>query len=337
MPIPERRPKRQPAQLHRIDSEARSASIDWITCTAKRKGSGEALWALGDTLLRENASEGNNARPWQMKGYRGWAAGSVRLGARHDSVILVLSGKESRDQWRQCWAASENCSRLDLAVDVYCDPINVDVAVDVYRQMGHAPSRSGRPSKYALIRSSDGGSTAYIGSRVSECFMRVYDKGVEQQAACAGSWWRVELELKGERAKSVACSLQQTVAEAQQITSVTLSFLQSRAGVVIPYNDVAELGKLLPRPPDVDRQLLWLSRSVRPTLQALMVARGRATVLRALGLLQSEREDHERSLTSEEVHHAPNWAAVSGHCRHDVARADSGERLDVPRAYGHQH
>src|SRR4029450_11775913 len=128
MPIPERRPKRQPAQLHRIDSEARSASIDWITCTAKRKGSGEALWALGDTLLRENASEGNNARPWQMKGYRVLADGRVRLGARHGSVSLALRRRERRDQWPQCWAASENCSRLDLAVDVYCDPINVDGA-----------------------------------------------------------------------------------------------------------------------------------------------------------------------------------------------------------------
>jgi DNA relaxase NicK len=147
--------------------------------------------------------------------------------------------------------------------------------------------------------SSDGGSTAYIGSRVSECYARLYDKGVEQKAAEPGRWWRFELELKGVTAKSVAFSLQQTVAPAQQLQSIVADYARSRAALHLPSSKSAAFLKGRLELSTADRQLLWLSRGVRPTVQALVKQLGAAKVIHALGLSQSVGEVREPLIASE--------------------------------------
>lgn len=90
------------------------------------------------------------------------------------------------------------CTRLDIAIDVYTDEMTVS-QLAALRQGEQCQTRS---RAYSHIQSSTG-ETLYIGSRTSEQFLRIYDKGAEQ-----GNEWdehlRIELELKGGRAEWAA-------------------------------------------------------------------------------------------------------------------------------------
>jgi hypothetical protein len=268
------------------------ACVDWITLTATPEGSGGQLWAIGERLLRQDDSVGDCALPWQMKGYRGWHTPHVRMGSRPSGVLLSLSSQKSSDNWRDALAAAENCSRLDCAVDVRCDPPKPTVALDIYRNMGHKPSRSGRPSSSRLIMGSDGGSTVYIGSRQSEFFGRVYDKGIEQQTHRRGEWWRWELEVKGSSAKVLSHQLSSVDVESVAIGCIVARWFRERCGVSFTFSDAIALCKWEPEPTTVDQKLLWLSRQVRPTVIELLRRGERERIWAALDLpMQSAVKD----------------------------------------------
>jgi len=219
------------------------ASVDWITLTATDAGRGSDLWAIGERLLREDDGVGNRPLPWQMKGYRGWHSPHVRMGSRPGGVLLSLSSQKSGDNWRDAFAAAENCSRLDLAVDVRSDPPVHAIALDIYRQMGHRPLRNGRPSSSRLILGSDGGSTVYIGSRQSDFFGRVYDKGVEQQTHRRSEWWRWELEVKGRSAKVLAHQVSSVDVESVAIGCIVAGWFRRRCGLAFPFSEDLALCK----------------------------------------------------------------------------------------------
>jgi DNA relaxase NicK len=252
--------------------------------------------------LLQYALKGEDVALWKGNGYRGWSNGGIRLGARSDGCILSLSSTKCAQHWKEALSASENCSRLDLAVDVDLDPVVLSLARDVYVNVGHVPLRAGRPVKRTLIVSSDGGSTAYIGSRVSELYARCYDKGVEQRAAPPGKWWRLEVEIKGDRAAAVAAQMQQSVAPAQQSLALVADFFESRAALRLPSSNTMTFAKGRLEPSTVDAKLLWLSRGVRPTVQMLIERVGPARVAQALGFPQSVVASLQSFLNSEADH-----------------------------------
>lgn len=140
----------------------------------------------------------------------------------------------------------------------------------------------------------DGGSTVYFGSRASERFGRVYDKGRETRTLPAGRWWRWELEVKDNSAKAAAANLVSNAEPANWILGVNSRFFKERSGVSIAKNTTAEFNKLCPEEPTAARLLHWLASGVRPTVTKLVEVYGRERVLTALGIpLKSAVEDPE--------------------------------------------
>jgi len=92
-------------------------------------------------------------------------------------------------------------SRIDLAFDVKDTPLNVQT---LYEHLinGRATTTA---KTYNLICGNDGGATCYVGSRTSEAFLRIYDKGIE--SGLGGEWVRVELELKSSKARFAAYTM----------------------------------------------------------------------------------------------------------------------------------
>jgi hypothetical protein len=93
-------------------------------------------------------------------------------------------------------------SRLDLAVDAQ------DVDCDehyIYLQSIGGLSR-GLARKFSHMQSAGGGNTFYAGSRQSDRFLRMYNKAAEQGLEGV-VWHRLEVELKGMVARSVALLL----------------------------------------------------------------------------------------------------------------------------------
>jgi hypothetical protein len=89
-----------------------------------------------------------------------------------------------RLRFLSCWRPS----RIDIAVDV-CQHFDVPAA---YTQWQGATK-----VKVAAIEDQ----TLYIGSRKSEIFWRIYNKAEELGRPELAPLWRIELELKGERAR----------------------------------------------------------------------------------------------------------------------------------------
>lgn len=271
-------------RLRLLRCKVTNASVDWITCTGATKPSREALWSLGKRLLHRRQGEGQDPTTWHANGYSGWSDGSVSLGARPDGCILRLSGHEASHKWLDCFAASENCSRLDLAVDCELDSPVLRLSRDIYRDAAHVRPLRGRIPKRHLIVSGDGGSTVYIGARVSESFGRVYDKGVEQKACAPGLWWRWELELKGKTAYAHADLLRSVDDHRVLLMAKVAHWFRARTTHAYT-SSVTELCVQKSREiSTVSRRLRWLARDVRPTVAKLLDEVGYDRVAFALGL-----------------------------------------------------
>lgn len=93
-----------------------------------------------------------------------------------------------------------HCSRMDIAIDLKYknyDPSDVISAWNDGMIKTHAREINqviGYDKETART-----GNTVYIGSRTSETYLRVYDKGLEQKSDAL--WTRIELELKKGKAK----------------------------------------------------------------------------------------------------------------------------------------
>lgn len=94
-----------------------------------------------------------------------------------------------------CDVHDMHASRLDFAVDVregQADPTHIEAA-------WHAGKLDTHARKMTVIQATrrgqgTTGKTVYIGSRQSQAFLRVYDKGAEQ--GTTEDWTRIELEMK---------------------------------------------------------------------------------------------------------------------------------------------
>nr|CRY94988.1 hypothetical protein [uncultured prokaryote] len=93
-------------------------------------------------------------------------------------------------------AAQASVTRIDIAVDVR----GVGDPEDIYQALllGLGGTKA---QKFTLLTGTTG-KTCYVGSRMSEFYLRVYDKAA--QMGIEGHWVRIELECKGRRAKWVA-------------------------------------------------------------------------------------------------------------------------------------
>lgn len=92
-------------------------------------------------------------------------------------------------------------ARLDIALDVRDAGLKID---NLYTELIENRAET-KARKFPRILSQSGQGTLYIGSRTSESFCRIYDKGDEQ--GTKDDYIRVEMELKGGKARSMARSL----------------------------------------------------------------------------------------------------------------------------------
>lgn len=270
--------------LHVLKCKVSGASVDWITCTSTTKDAQRALWSVGQRVLHMNEAKGQDATRWHAHGYEGWTNGSVSLGGRKDGCILRLSSEQAGDHWLDALRASENCSRLDLAVDCELNSPVTALSRQIYGDARHVAPVTGRPPARRLIVSGDGGSTVYIGARASEQFGRVYDKGVESKTRPAGFWWRWEVEYKGATSYALARALSSTDDHRVAIMSNVAHWWRVRTHHTYSRSDIRFSILLSRELTTIDRQLRWLSQSVRPTVQALLEKLPRERVLSALGI-----------------------------------------------------
>jgi len=102
---------------------------------------------------------------------------------------------------------ADNCARLDLAITLADLRTGFDWAACVLAVVGTDKRIEKGITRTTYIRGTPDGTTAYIGSRASERFYRVYDKHAESKGTYPLGAWRFECEYKGSRARAVASRL----------------------------------------------------------------------------------------------------------------------------------
>lgn len=286
-----------------------SGSVDWLTVTVKRPAMRDRLLAEAMRLKEMYEAQGNRIQKWGMKGYRGWMCAGLRWGTRQDDDILMVSGQAAQVNWQPALEMADNVSRLDLACTLTLAEPMLNVALRAYSLIITDPNKCegcGK-RKFSYVENSLGGQTLYVGSRASDQFGRVYDKGLESTKdplAPAGVIWRYEVEFKSYRAKKVATSMLSRskiddlddVADDIQHT-VSRWFLGRGVNPIwTPGDGLAWALDIEAKVTDDEATLKWITTQVRPSVGRLVDRGKKDQVLEALGITVLRQDDLDKAV-----------------------------------------
>lgn len=185
--------------------------IDWISVTFANKDADNAIpphmagayWTdcapqRGYSLARQSVPHGvkDNTHEHRREMGRHVVYGGKTL-IRLSSVMSALDVLEHTEEH------NGRVTRLDLALDVLDSGLSL-AALQAQFEAGKCQTRARKIMPYGRVGNSQG--TLYIGSRTSEAYMRIYDKAAE--IGQAGDRIRIELELKGGKARVAARDIQ---------------------------------------------------------------------------------------------------------------------------------
>lgn len=284
------------ATLPAIDA-LESVGVDYLTATAYRNGDGRSFRDLGQHLLEQSALAGNDLRPYRERDYRGYQAGGVICGTRYDTHLIRLSSDEARDNWKEVYRRSTNVSRVDLQLTMRLAREYEPYIREQHAQAVSAKQGRGRRREVELRWNNVKGDTLYLGSRTSDVFARVYDKGRQEGWASPGLLIRQEIEYKRKVAKGVAEQLIQMESERIGIARFVSTYI-SRFGLQTTASEELNVQYARGRTTSIDAKRAWLHNAVRPSVARLVDAGMLREALDALGLSELvtinselERED----------------------------------------------
>lgn len=270
----------------RVDVVA--AYVDWITCvyhdefgaagrTKMLVVPNKVIPGLGTDVVPERSS-------WM--GYSGFAANHMFWGTRKDETIIRASGEIAASVAREVPSYGLHVSRLDLALTAWFSEDRPLTALAARRLAVTEREGNSAPRK-RKIRLQDGcgdGDTLYIGSRKSEQFGRLYDKGREDGSSTYKNAWRAEVEYHDDKAGGVFKLLRDVQFNSGTIAA-TVSAWWSLRGVDLPWyrgGDTPLVVRESGRHPDDASQLGWLEKQVAPCVSRLILRVGRDAVYSAL-------------------------------------------------------
>lgn len=274
-------------------AQDQSALVDWLTVTARDWPIREELFALSKDMIEYHKLLGNKVETWKFKGYQGIKAQGFRWGRRDDTDICMLSGRDANEFWPMALQMAQNITRIDLAVTILLNSPEPDFAQGCYLTLKDAAAGSCGFKSLTFLQNNHGGQTLYVGSRASDQFGRLYDKGREDpddSTIDPGQLWRYEVEFKAHRAKRVGEELRRRLAEPLSIPTAISQTVQiwffSRG---IPLLNVTREGDIIDleiqaRITDDAITLEWLSNQVRPSIVRLEKNGKIKDVIHALGL-----------------------------------------------------
>lgn len=187
-----------------------SITLDWLAFTFKEQTHEAARW------LSIYASDTNSMAITPTNGYRAayrtetgvtvqWNIDRAEMGYHviiaGSAIRHVLRDYEldQRTLVQTVLHAGASITRFDLAKDSEGEYLSLD---KIYYDMEHG-ERKGTARTFTQMHGSDGGNTVYVGSRTSEKFIRIYDKGA-LNGDISTNWFRFELETKGMVARALA-------------------------------------------------------------------------------------------------------------------------------------
>jgi hypothetical protein len=279
-----------------IEILSAAGTVDWLTITVKGYEKRHLVMQEVQRIASDLEGQGNVRRKWGMKGYLGYNIAGLRWGIRDDSDICMLSGETAALNWEPALALAENVTRVDLAATLTLAKPKMDVARSAYSLIITDPDKCHcKKRRFTFIENTAGGQTLYVGSRASDQFGRLYDKGCEsEENLCAppGIIWRYEVEFKSYRAKKLAIQLAETARREETDVSEDIGTFVSQWFIgrnITPIwvgasDDMDWTCEIEAQITDDDASLRWLSIQVRPTVERLLDRKRADEVFDALGI-----------------------------------------------------
>ncbi len=270
----------------------------WMPCSVPRGKANYACALVQDSVV----VAWNNDRPEMGIHVTAMGKGCAAIANRPNFPGWQTFLRELLD-----WEGAK-ISRLDLAIDdapgLFAKLPGIQ-AMDAHLRKGFG-TMAAENWELRLPGKANKGMTLEIGSRVSDTFIRCYDKGHEQRSRgvkCDLDWVRVELELKRKRAQAAARLIADVgVSCIPGLLRYSLDFKEdsadsnmSRRGSVswwAEFLDGAESIQLVIQQPirSIPKLLTHLSSQYGPSIHALMcAARGEVDWIRHISVKGMER------------------------------------------------
>lgn len=267
-----------------------SAGVDYMSMTMPNNNLhyGTFLRA-SQAYLEEIAAAGNEVKSMRRLGYEGYSVGGSFVGERERDCLSLFSGERAKRAYTLLYRAGVHVSRIDVQTSFRYTPSQSNVAQMAREQVNrdNVKLSSARQRNATLIEDLRGGATCYIGTRKSEQFARIYNKGAESGEAQYEGVWRFEVQLKNRLASKAAEQIGSGVYNQEGYASVFVKQWLRHRGVSTPWKADAELLPL-PKEPNtktqLEEKLEWLRTQVRPALRVLLKYGLRDDILAALGL-----------------------------------------------------
>jgi hypothetical protein len=283
-----------------LNGEKVTANIDWLTMTTKNDTLGTTWYEEFVKRVRANGGGGVNFRRlvkysqrlgFTMEDFEGFSWG---YSEHHNRYIVILRGAVAHNFWRRVILPSQvRVTRIDFAVTVELKSPQ-DLVGKAYEKL----ERDGIPEgvktrKFTKITTYSGGATLYVGSRTSDFFGRLYDKGA-QLGNMENVSWRYEVEVHKPKASSMASQLydrlQQSHPKTQEYNAIA-TFVHQWFGArgITPVWAMKEGLDVLAAQHEIaiktpKRRLAWLRTQVAPTVDDLIKLGLGRQVVEALGM-----------------------------------------------------
>jgi DNA relaxase NicK len=261
--------------------------IDYLTATCTDKREGKTLERLAHRWLSEEASYGNEVKEWSAHGYAGIGAGAVNFGRRWDSLLVRITGHAAKAKALEVVQLATNVSRIDYQSTVLLRSVEHRLAEAIERQAKRYKMDHGLKHAIRLLRDDVTGNTLYMNRRVSDRFIRVYDKGAESKLEELRGCWRGEIQYNNELAWSMARQGCSVAFDDNYVASQVYAELEKKgvrwlSPMYTPIPKVADVPGT--RQTTSSRQLKWLRSQVSPTIRRLIANGFEREILDALGL-----------------------------------------------------
>lgn len=189
---------------HATRYEIVSSGVDWITATQHLTKRKQSFREIGEGLLNADNAALYKIVPAKRFGFTGWQGDRYFYGVRGNECMLMVSGSRADMLVSDIVKEASNISRLDVQVTVFTGSDKANLAKHGFAHLARLHHGRGRKSGSTLITKQPTGDSLLIGSRRSDAYARLYDKGVESKKAEAKTLWRYEVEFKRRLANRVA-------------------------------------------------------------------------------------------------------------------------------------
>ena len=218
-----------------------------------------------------------------LLGYFGRVLEHAFLGKNESGCMVQLSGGYAWQNWYEAGNYSERCTRMDLQVTWPVEEPPGEYIREMYQLAVLHKTSNGRKPEPQITDTPRGAKMLTIGSRQSEVYGRMYDKGRESGEPSYASCVRWEIEVKGEQAKDLNAHMREHKDEPFTTRAIVHQFWEARG--MKPFWDTYEGVEGTPpkkRTKTDETKLTWLATQVNSVVCALVERGKREQVVRAI-------------------------------------------------------